>query len=155
MLMLELIKVGSGIAGHVVPALATLKVVELVDSVQQSIETVTAKIDYSLECIDKEMEKLRASSLGELGDTDHHPMTHQDLTNYLSNVEGLEGVELRLLGSFLQTSKADNLLGNLYRMTTADGHVKWVCHDHYRAGYQEAHAQKLRDIVKLANGMVR
>ena len=152
MLMLELIKVGSNIAGHFVPALATLKVVELVDSVQQSIETVTAQIDYSLECIDKEMEKLRSSSLGELGETDHTPMTQQDLTNYLSNVEGLEGVELRLLGSFLKTSKADNLLGNLYRITTADGHVKWVCRDHYRTGYQEAHTQKLRDIVKLANG---
>ena len=37
-------------------------------------------------------------------------------------------------------------------MTTTDGHVKWVCRDHYRAGYQEAQTQKLRDIVKLAGG---
>ncbi|KAF9312585.1 hypothetical protein BG006_004327, partial [Podila minutissima] len=37
-------------------------------------------------------------------------------------------------------------------MTTSDGHVKWVCLDHYRASYQEAQTQKLRDVVKLAQG---
>ncbi|KAI8603126.1 hypothetical protein EDD21DRAFT_370010 [Dissophora ornata] len=37
-------------------------------------------------------------------------------------------------------------------MTTKDGHVKWVCRDHYRAGYQEAHTQKLHDVIKLAIG---
>ncbi|KAF9271089.1 hypothetical protein BGZ88_006859, partial [Linnemannia elongata] len=37
-------------------------------------------------------------------------------------------------------------------MTTSDGHVKWVCRDHYRAGYQEKHVQMLRDVVKLAQG---
>ncbi|KAI8594795.1 hypothetical protein EDD21DRAFT_426610 [Dissophora ornata] len=38
-------------------------------------------------------------------------------------------------------------------MTTKDGHDKWVCRHHYRAGYQEAHTQKLRDVVKLAGGL--
>ncbi|KAG0333189.1 hypothetical protein BG005_005229, partial [Podila minutissima] len=79
-------------------------------------------------------------------------MTQQDLANYLSNVEGLEGVELRQLGSFLKTSKEENLLGNLYRMMTSEGHVKWVCLDHYRASYQETQTQKLRDVVKLGQG---
>ncbi|KAF9309935.1 hypothetical protein BG003_009136 [Podila horticola] len=79
-------------------------------------------------------------------------MQQQDLTDYLDDVEGLEGVELRQLGSFLKTSEEENLLGNLYRMTTSDGHVKWVCHDHYRVSYQEMHTQKLRDVVKLAKG---
>ncbi|GJJ70243.1 hypothetical protein EMPS_02592 [Entomortierella parvispora] len=153
LLMLELIKFGTNIAGHAVPALANLKVIELVDSVQQTVATVTAKIDYSLECIDKQMEKLQESSLGDMNDVNQHtPMTQQDLTNYLSNVEGLEGVELRQLRSFLKTSSKDNLLANLYRMATPDGHVKWVCSDHYRVGYQEAHDQRLRDVVKLAGG---
>ncbi|KAI8596490.1 hypothetical protein EDD21DRAFT_422222 [Dissophora ornata] len=38
-------------------------------------------------------------------------------------------------------------------MTTKDGHVKWVCRHHYRAVYQEAHTQKLRDVVKLTGGV--
>ncbi|KAF9371625.1 hypothetical protein BGX21_005062, partial [Mortierella sp. AD011] len=37
-------------------------------------------------------------------------------------------------------------------MTTKDGHVKWVCRDHYRAGYQGAHTRKLHEVVKLAGG---
>ncbi|KAG9061059.1 hypothetical protein KI688_007688 [Linnemannia hyalina] len=153
LLMLELIKFGTSIAGHVVPTLASLKVVELADSVQQSIESVTAKIDYSLECIDNQLSKVQASSPGDFISTEPRAaMTQQDLTDFLSDVEGLEGVELRQLGSFLKTSEDENLLGNLYRMATSDGHVKWVCHDHYRASYQEKYTQKLRDVVKLAEG---
>lgn len=80
-------------------------------------------------------------------------MTQQDLVNYLSGVEGL-GVELWQLGSLLKISSEDNLLENLYRMTTSDEHVKWVCRDHYRAGYQEAHTEKLRDVVKVSGGLL-
>ncbi|KAF9335399.1 hypothetical protein BG006_000186 [Podila minutissima] len=153
LLMLELIKFGTSVAGHVVPTLASLKVVELSDSVKQSVEQVAAKIDISLECIDKQLTKVQASSTGDFTSTEPRAaMTQQDLANYLSDVEGLEGVELRQLGSFLKTSEEDNLLGNLYRMTTSDGHVKWVCLDHYRASYQETQTQKLRDVVKLAQG---
>ncbi|KAF9279704.1 hypothetical protein BGZ88_012603 [Linnemannia elongata] len=153
LLMLELIKFGSSITGHIVPALASLKVVELADSIKQSVEAVTAKIDYSLQCIDNQMAKVQASSPGDfIGTEPRAAMTQQDLTNYLSDVEGLEGVELRQLGSFLKTSEEGNLLGSLYRMTTSDGHVKWVCLDHYRTGYQETHTQRLRDVVKVQQG---
>ncbi|KAG0201809.1 hypothetical protein BGX28_005464 [Mortierella sp. GBA30] len=75
-----------------------------------------------------------------------------DLATYLTGVEGLKGVDLRQLGSYLAINYLENLFGNLYRMTTADEHVKWVCRDHYRAGYQKAHKQKLRDVVNLAGG---
>ncbi|GJJ68411.1 hypothetical protein EMPS_00757 [Entomortierella parvispora] len=152
-LMLELIKIGARVASHAVPALVTFKIVELADSVPQTVETVTGMIDYSLECIDKQTEKVCSSSLGELADLDNRPSnTQQDLTNYLKNVEGLEGVELRQLGSFLTASKADSLLGNLYRMSTSDGHIKWVCRDHYRSGYQKANVEKLRNIVESSGG---
>ncbi|KAG0375297.1 hypothetical protein BGX24_009306, partial [Mortierella sp. AD032] len=177
LLMLELIKFGTGIPGHVVPALASLKAVELADSVNQSVELVVeksielvaaksvelvmtkpvelvkAKIDYSLNCIDNQLAKVQASFPGHFIDTElHEPITQKDLANYLNDVKGLEGVELRQLGSFLRTSKEENLLGNLYRMTTSDGHVKWVCHDHYRACYQEKHTKALREVVKLTRG---
>ncbi|KAF9079510.1 hypothetical protein BGX23_003869, partial [Mortierella sp. AD031] len=153
LLMLELIKFGTSIAGHIVPTLASLQVVELVDSVKQSVELVTAKIDYSLECIDNQLAKAQASSPGDFIDTEPRAaMTQQDLINYLRDVEGLEGVELRQLRSFLKTSEEENLLGNLYRMTTSEGHVKWVCRDHYRASYLKKHAQKLHDVVRLAQG---
>ncbi|KAG0300365.1 hypothetical protein BGZ98_009243 [Dissophora globulifera] len=165
LLMLELIKTGINVAGCVVPALASMKVTELVDSAQETaknvidiktvmdIRTVIDQIDYSLKCIDKQLENDQASSTGDANGSEHRaPTMQQYLVNYLNKVEAIEGVELRQLGSFLKTSKEDNILGNLYRMTTSDGHVKWVCYDHYRAGYQEAHTQKLRDLVNLAMG---
>ncbi|KAF9916935.1 hypothetical protein FBU30_001073 [Linnemannia zychae] len=52
LLMLELIKTGISITGYVVPALANLKAVEFSDSVKETVESVTAKIDYSLECLE-------------------------------------------------------------------------------------------------------
>ncbi|KAG0042908.1 hypothetical protein BGZ83_012047, partial [Gryganskiella cystojenkinii] len=153
LLMLELIKFGTDIAGHVVPALASLKIVELADSVKETVESVAAKIDYSLECIDKQLDKVQASSPGDIIDTEPRAaMTQQDLNNYLSEVRGLEGVELRQLGSFLKELKEGNYLGNLYRISTLDGHVKWVCLDHRGDAYQNAHTQKLREVVKLGRG---
>ncbi|KAF9952974.1 hypothetical protein BGZ72_005788 [Mortierella alpina] len=153
LLMLELIKVGTSVAGHVVPALATLQAIELADSVKQSVELITAKIDLSLECIDRQLTKVQTSLPDDSCDSESPAaMTPQDLSNYLNNVEGLEGVELRQLGSFLKTSQEDSLLGNLYRMVTSDGHVKWVCRDHYRASYQEKQVERLREVVKLAKG---
>lgn len=53
LLVLELTKVGTSIGGHVVPTLASLKVVELADSIKQTFELVTAKLDYLLEWFDK------------------------------------------------------------------------------------------------------
>ncbi|KAG0344009.1 hypothetical protein BG005_002083, partial [Podila minutissima] len=153
LLMLELIKVGTNVAGHVVPTLASLKVVELADSVKQSVELVTAKIDLSLESIDKQLTKVQASSPGDFTGTEPRAETmQQNLANYSSGVEGLEGVDLRQLRSFLTISEEEDFLGNLYRMMTSDGGVKWVCLDHYRASYQKTQTQKLRDVVQLARG---
>ncbi|KAF9944132.1 hypothetical protein BGZ72_002772, partial [Mortierella alpina] len=152
-LMLEMIKAGTAVAGHVVPVLATLQAIELVDSVKQSVELITAKIDLSIECIDKQLTKVQTTLPEDSINSDPQPvMTAQDLTDYLNGVEGVEGVELRQLRSFLKTSEDETLLGNLYRMTTSDGHVKWVCRDHYRESYQEKQVEKLREVVKLARG---
>ncbi|KAF9948251.1 hypothetical protein BGZ72_009803 [Mortierella alpina] len=152
MLMLEMLKFGTGVAGYVVPALASLKVVDIVDTVQSSMDSVTSKviqgIDYSLSYLEEScMQKQQTNSTDESA-----KMSLQDLVKYLSGIEGLEGADLRQLGSYLTANNSDNLLGNLFRMTTKDGHVKWVCREHYRACHEEELTQKLRDVVKLAGG---
>ncbi|KAG0050001.1 hypothetical protein BGZ83_005208 [Gryganskiella cystojenkinii] len=165
LLMLEMIKTGINVAGCVVPVLASMKVTELVSSAQEGVKTVidiktvtdiknvTSQINISLKCIDKHLANGQQLSSEDSNDRGRQAaMTQQDLTNYLNGIEGLEGVELRQLESFLETSKDGNYLGNLYRMTTSDGYVKWVCLDHYRVSYQEKHTQKLRDVVNLVGG---
>ncbi|KAG0328819.1 hypothetical protein BG000_000302 [Podila horticola] len=59
MLMLELIKFGTSIASHVVPTLASIKVVKLADSVKHTVELAMAKIDYSLEFIKGNCQKVQ------------------------------------------------------------------------------------------------
>ncbi|CAM4924109.1 unnamed protein product [Rotaria socialis] len=45
----------------------------------------------------------------------------------------LQGAELREIQTYLERVDDKRSLGNLYRIVTADGHVRWVCHKHYNA----------------------
>ncbi|CAF3457348.1 unnamed protein product [Rotaria socialis] len=48
-----------------------------------------------------------------------------------SQVAPLQGAELRELDTYLELIDNKRSLGNLYRIVTADGHVRWVCLEHY------------------------
>ncbi|KAF9108982.1 hypothetical protein BGX27_008170 [Mortierella sp. AM989] len=156
-LMLEMIKMGAEAAGHFVPALASLKLVDAIDYTQVAIGSVTSNViegvDYSLAYLEQRRAGFQGS---ENANSDGYTKpSHHDLTSYLAGVEGLEGLDLRRLGSFLvaNNSDKDNLLGNLYRMTTKDGHVKWVCRDHYRESYQVSQTCNLREFVGTRGGI--
>ena len=43
----------------------------------------------------------------------------------------LQGAQLRELEAFLDIVDSNHSLGNLFRIITDDGHVRWVCHEHY------------------------
>lgn len=108
MVMVEMIKNGTGIVGSVVPAVAT-------------IDKVTSKgIDYSLKYLNENHDLIKKSD-GVIIDDDARAV-REDLANYLGGVEALEGADLRQLGSYLATNRLENFLGNMYRMTTKDGH---------------------------------
>ncbi|KAI1293408.1 hypothetical protein EDD11_008424 [Mortierella claussenii] len=151
-LMLQLLKTGMNIAGVVIPALSTLKVIDIPDSTKSCLDSVNSKVvegvDYALAYLEYSRNK---ASTSDSSDADMKAL-EDDLGSYLAGIEGMEGVELRQLGTYLAANSSGNLLGNLYRMTTKDGHVKWVCRDHYRAGYQEKHTQKLRQVVEVSRG---
>ncbi|KAG0311737.1 hypothetical protein BGZ99_009948, partial [Dissophora globulifera] len=70
----------------------------------------------------------------------------------LDTVEALEGADLRELQSYLSTKDEGHDLGNLYRIVTLEGHVKWVCLDHYRENYRQISMQRLKDVVKSNHG---
>ncbi|KAG0297426.1 hypothetical protein BGZ97_004299, partial [Linnemannia gamsii] len=69
-----------------------------------------------------------------------------------SGLAALEGADLRRLESFLRKKDADKILGNLYRMTTETGHVKWVCLDHYRQVYREMAMESFLQCVETNGG---
>ena len=43
----------------------------------------------------------------------------------------LQGAELRELETYLELCDSKRSLGNLHRIVTTDGHVRWVCLEHY------------------------
>ncbi|KAK3845732.1 MAG: hypothetical protein J3R72DRAFT_418338 [Linnemannia gamsii] len=64
----------------------------------------------------------------------------------------LTRAELRRLDTFLRNKDADKVLGNLYRITTESGHVKWVCFDHYRQVYRETTMSSFLQCVESNGG---
>ncbi|KAG0008444.1 hypothetical protein BGZ80_003437, partial [Entomortierella chlamydospora] len=153
MAMLHSIKIGTGIAGHVVPALANLKVVDVIDSTLSAVDSVTKEVidgvDYSIKYLEENRTQIQMSN--EV-DIDGDEVALRNLDSYFTRVEGLEGVDLRQLGSYLKANSSDNLLGNLYRITTDKGHVKWVCIDHYRQAYKEREQQDFEKAVQVNGG---
>ncbi|KAI8359010.1 hypothetical protein B0O80DRAFT_443113, partial [Mortierella sp. GBAus27b] len=70
----------------------------------------------------------------------------------MRNNEALEGADLRKLETFLKNKDGNKVLGNLYRTVTSEGHVKWVCIDHYRENYHEKAVKVFRDTVESMGG---
>ncbi|KAF9386251.1 hypothetical protein CPC16_007613 [Podila verticillata] len=136
--MLEMLKLGTSVAGHLVPGASPV------------VSATRPGIDYALNCL--EAQRKNSIQSGQFNASIDGALAQDDLTAYLNGAEGLEGVELRQLGSFLKTDPDCELLGYLYRMTTTDGHVKWVCKEHYRIGYLTKQTEKLRELVQAAGG---
>ncbi|KAF9151409.1 hypothetical protein BGX20_005423, partial [Mortierella sp. AD010] len=72
--------------------------------------------------------------------------------NTIEDYEALEGADLRQLDTFLQANDANKKLGNLFRITTDTGHVKWVCTNHYSSTYQEKDQKAFGNSVSLNGG---
>ncbi|KAI8358927.1 hypothetical protein B0O80DRAFT_484969 [Mortierella sp. GBAus27b] len=76
---------------------------------------------------------------------------HTKLTDPKNN-KALEGSDLRKLETFLKNNGGNKVPGNLYLAVAHDGHVKWVCIDHYRENHQENAAKAFRDTVESMEG---
>ncbi|KAG0369076.1 hypothetical protein BGX24_002559, partial [Mortierella sp. AD032] len=83
----------------------------------------------------------------------HEDVTKDGVTEDCTSFEGddmfnslkaLEGADLWRLETFLRNKDADKVFGNLYRITTETGHVKWVYLNHYRQGYHDTRPSPLR-----------
>ncbi|KAG0204919.1 hypothetical protein BGX33_008196 [Mortierella sp. NVP41] len=97
------------------------------------------------------IKKLSTTPSGPDGSNQHNG-DDDDEDDALQNVVALEGADLRRLRTFLRYSDTDRTLGNLYRTTTREGHVKWVCLRHYRTSYQETKMANFLSIVRVNKG---
>ncbi|KAF9921092.1 hypothetical protein BGZ65_010648, partial [Modicella reniformis] len=139
---------GISVAGVVVPAVKHLavKIPAVSDLVcVRDIEKAEKLMNEIEPGMVKVMEYIEKASVDEVRTVD-------GIMEQMGNNEALEGADLRKLDSFLRHKDENKALGNLYRIVTGDGHVKWVCIDHYRENYQAKAAESFRDTVKALGG---
>lgn len=142
--MMHMIKIGTAVAGVVVPPLTSLKILEGLDFTREPFASLKKNLPI---LVDNTIDLLNKNEINENIDAGS--------SNRQSDFEGLEALEdadLRRLESFLRDRDEGRALGNLYRIVTSEGHVKWVCHEHYRANYRESAMEHLRAVVKTCRG---
>jgi len=136
--ILRMLKFGISVAGVVIPTASLLVPDEAVKHATASLKMLAGNIQSGMDQVIGYIEKVSNEGV--------------DDTTAPTGNEALEGADLRKLDAFLKGKDGNKTLGNLYRTVTADGHVKWVCIDHYRENYQEKAAQLFREMVKSLNG---
>ncbi|KAG0024405.1 hypothetical protein BGZ80_003411 [Entomortierella chlamydospora] len=157
--LLQMLKYGVTIAGIVVPALAPLKLKEGIDKIHRGLafaeNNLEPKVDYAIQYLED-----LASNFANGASVDTMPDNQRSNQDRIMNsprepvneLEALEGADLRHLSSFLKIKDEGKVLGNLYRIVTNEGHVKWVCLDHYRENYRDSSIKQFRDAVAVNNG---
>ncbi|KAF9357292.1 hypothetical protein BGX34_009447 [Mortierella sp. NVP85] len=142
--LMNMVKYGITVAGVFVPPLANTKIVEGLDTAQKHLEYLRKNIAPLVDDTINFLNEIKRNN--EMG----NGLT-KDGTEF-EQLEALEGADLRQLESYLKVKDEGRVLGNLYRIVTSEGHVKWVCFDHYRATYRETMLRQLQEIVAANQG---
>ncbi|KAK3844337.1 MAG: hypothetical protein J3R72DRAFT_438587 [Linnemannia gamsii] len=134
--IMQVLKYGVVAAGMIVPALNAMKIADELKIAQAGLKAVqkslTANVDSTIDYLQR-LTKAHEGQSKDVGNA-NSSATMVESTS-LGSLGGLEGADLRNLATFLKGSDKDMILGNLYRTVTPEGHVKWVCLDHYRESY--------------------
>lgn len=138
--MMYMIKHGAVATGMTVPPLADLKIPDdiadgpkRVKYIRNNIESlVDDTIDY-LQAINPKTGSDAELNVGQLPFSKIEPLKNADMLQLESHLKG-------------------RVSGNMYRIANSDGHVKWVCLDHYLSSHQVSAVQQLRHIVKAHRG---
>ncbi|KAF9106278.1 hypothetical protein BGX29_009927 [Mortierella sp. GBA35] len=146
--LLQMLKYGVTIAGVLVPPLTHFNLTgdldDSTDALNGLLRDIGPLVDNSIACIEDLI------SVQGLSSSDSTLSSTDSAT--LGGLKTFEGADLRQLHSFLRTNDKGKALGNLYRTVTAEGHVKWVCLDHYRENYRPKPAKVLRDAIQEVGG---
>ncbi|KAI7823329.1 hypothetical protein BC939DRAFT_503261 [Gamsiella multidivaricata] len=142
--LMQMIKYGITIAGVIVPSLAHFKIAEGVEAVEGRLkfvkENLGSLVDSTINFIEDQQQNNKSG------------VDAAEEQTRVDELDVLEGADLRQLESYLKVQDEGRALGNLYRIVTEEGHVKWVCIDHYRENYRESAVQQLRDVVEVNFG---
>ncbi|KAF9155943.1 hypothetical protein BG015_007974 [Linnemannia schmuckeri] len=125
-----------------------------VGSVMQGVESVAKNtmelaINSSINFLEQRLENSEAAeNVANL----QQMQSGDGATDIISDLKMLEGADLRRLDTFLRNKDKDKILGNLYRIVTTKGHVKWVCLKHYQASYRVSAMKAFIQTVETTGG---
>jgi len=123
LMQMYMIKHGIRVAGLVVPSLTKSEIAEELDMTQEHLESL---VDDNIRFL---QDLVRGTNEGSVR---------------LDKVDALDGGERRRLEWYLDIKDGDYGFGNLYRIITHKGHVKWVCKDHYITSSPDSTMEELR-----------
>ncbi|KAK3845709.1 MAG: hypothetical protein J3R72DRAFT_472200 [Linnemannia gamsii] len=131
--MLRILKHCLAVATVVAPAVASADntIKDIMDAVKMISESTMMAVDMSIDFLEQRLDEDVMAD----GATGVDASTQEE--DMFRRLAALEVADLRRLDSFLRNRDADKILGNLYRITTETGYVRWVCLDHYRQLYRE------------------
>ncbi|KAF9334630.1 hypothetical protein BG006_001813 [Podila minutissima] len=157
--MLQVLRACLAAAALVSPAVGHLPVMDGLDKVasniRSSVEDTVKAVEFSIMFLENKLTNDLGSNTTTTTTTTGTPQSSffSSLdSNSFQDLKALEGSDLRRLGSFVPNKDEDKVLGNLYRITTPEGHVKWVCLEHYRSSYREATMCAFLQVVEHARG---
>ncbi|KAF9358456.1 hypothetical protein BGX34_008926 [Mortierella sp. NVP85] len=139
--ILKMIRFGIPAANVIVP-LSHLISTDAIDQVTARMQLSTETIELGIDQVMSYIEKITTEN-NELIDVS---------SGQLESIMTPEDADLRDLESYLKGHDRGAVLGNLNRTLTAEGHVRWVCIDHYRKNHQEKQTNALVDMVKTLEG---
>ncbi|KAF9365054.1 hypothetical protein BGX34_011543 [Mortierella sp. NVP85] len=140
--ILRMLKFGVSVTGIAVSALSQLIRVDTLDKATENLKSLTNTIEPG---VDQAIDHIEMASADEGG-------VVTGFARQMRSHEALEDADLRQLESFLKHKDENRVLGNLYRTVTSEGHVKWVCIDHYRENYNKKMARTFRNTVEALGG---
>ncbi|KAG0272308.1 hypothetical protein BGZ95_011949, partial [Linnemannia exigua] len=148
--ILNMLKFGITVAGVALPPLSHLISGESIDQATTTLKLLQETI---VPGVDRVIDTISACDDGAIGEVlESNDKAVGEDTQQMDNKEALEGADLRKLDTFLKGSDGNRVLGDLYRIVTTEGHVKWVCIDHYRENYNETAAEEFLRAVDLVGG---
>ena len=164
--MLRILKGGLTIAGMVIPALKTIAAIDLPGG---ALKDLDARVTDSIRYLDQYHSGLDKNAPGmDNGGGLTNKVNVDQLASSVPATDGsetvidalfqesfiqMEGADLRRLQSFLKRRDQDGAHGNLFRTVDAQGHVRWICLDHYRATYHQRQDREFENEIKLNRGV--
>ncbi|KAF9906066.1 hypothetical protein EC991_001074 [Linnemannia zychae] len=147
--MLRILKHCLAVAAVAAPAvgIAESSVKEVMDGVKSMSESTREAVDVSINFLEHKLDDNKAEE-----DLVRDVGVGQEENDLFENLAALEGADLRRLDTFLRNNDKDKILGNLYRITTEQGHVKWVCLEHYKEAYSHTTLASFVQSIEAAGG---